>query len=184
MAISPQSKSNWMQLRFNMSTVRHREFHMTTNTYRVLLVLFLISGNATADGDVYKVRGPDGRLVYTDVAPSKNAAATRLPPAPETAGVVLVPPHLIEARRQRDNARILEQTREFEALKSAEEKLRKAEKAKQEGEEPRAGERQRLARGGSRLNDRYQQRQEQRESELNDAQNAVDAARRGVRSTQ
>ena len=184
MAISPQGKCNWMQRRFNMSTVRHTEYHMTTKTYRVLLVLFLISGNASADSDVYKVHGPDGRLVYTDVAPSRNAAATRLPPAPETAGIVLVPPHLIDARRQRDNARILEQTRQFEALKSAEEKLRKAEKAKQDGDEPRAGERQRLARGGSRLNDRYQQRQDQLESELNDAQNAVEAARRGVRFTQ
>ena len=143
----------------------------------ILLAMTFISGNSFADGDVYKIQKSNGQVEYTDQQPSASKGVKRLPPVPDTVGVVPVPPKVAEETENRIKARIAEQNRQYDAIKSAEEKLRAAQKAKSDGEEPLPGERQRLAGGGSRLDDRYSQRQDQLDNDVKAAQAEVDAAR-------
>jgi hypothetical protein len=142
-----------------------------------LLAIGLVSGGTLADGDIYKIQGSNGRVEYTDQPPKAGTGVTRLPPAPDTAGVVLVPPKVAEETENRVRARLAEQNRQYDAVTAAEEKLRAAQKAKADGEEPMPGERQRLSGHGSRLNDGYSQRQDQLDNDVKAAQAEVEAAR-------
>ena len=142
-----------------------------------LLAVAFISGNCFADGDVYKIKRSDGRIEYTDEQPGASAAVKRLHPFPDTAGVVLVSPTQVQEIDNRIKARLAEQNRQYDAVTSAEDKLLVAQKAKAGGEEPLSGERQRLAGRGSRLNERYVQRQDQLDNDVKAAQAEVAAAR-------
>ena len=145
---------------------------------RVLLIgVLFVAQNGFADGGVYKIRRADGKIEYTDKAPANGADATRMPQPPESAGVVLAPPGLIEDTRRQVTERIATQNLQIDAVAAAEARLRAAAKAKADGEEPAPGERQRLANGKSRLNENYVQRQDQLDSNVAKAQAELEAAR-------
>ena len=142
-----------------------------------LLAITFIADNSNADGDVYKIQGKDGRVEYTDQQPKVLTGVKRLPSVPDSAGVVLVPPKVLEETETRIKSHLAEQNRQYDAVAAAEEKLRAAQKAKVDGEEPLPGERQRLRGGGSRLNDNYEQRQAILDDDIKAAQAEVGAAR-------
>ena len=143
----------------------------------LLIITISVSRTALADGDVYKIRRADGHIEYSDKAPASAAEATRMPQPPQSAGVVLAPPGVIEDTRRQVTERITNQNRQIDAVAAAEAKLRAAAKAKADGEEPGPGERQRLVNGKSRLNENYVQRQEQLDRNVAQAQAELEAAR-------
>ena len=71
---------------------------------------------------------------------------------------MLAAPGLIEDPSRQVSARVADQDRRFDAVSAAEARLRAPAKAKADGEEPRPGERQRLANGKSRLKEDYVER--------------------------
>lgn len=158
---------------------------------RIFLAAFVMLTAASVAAEtqkVYKIVQLDGRVVYTDVMQDVKVAAVReLPPVPGKNGVQLVAPELVEEvnNRAKNRSEYLEQR--FQHSLKADEKLREAEKTKEEGIEPLAGERTGIkGKFGlkTRLNDTYYERQQKLDDELEKARQEAGEASRNFRLMQ
>ncbi len=161
------------------------------------LVLIAFCGAAWAqDGKVYKIVNPDGSVTYTDKRPAgKGAAGVReLPPAPDTSGVQVMDPGKVQEVNARIKASLEERDKRALEEQRAREKLRAAEKAKEEGGEPLEGEvtgtapRKVIGKDGkvitnasgkpvtiqrSRLNEEYDERQRRLDEDIDKARKSA-----------
>jgi hypothetical protein len=109
----------------------------------VCVLLSIQLGLAFAqDGKVYKIINPDGSVSYTDQLPvGKGSGARELPVAPATSGIQVIDPGKAQETNARVKASLEERDRRYQEEQQARERLRAAEKAKEEGIEPEEGER-------------------------------------------
>ncbi|MDH4095043.1 MAG: DUF4124 domain-containing protein [Betaproteobacteria bacterium] len=127
----------------------------------------------------YKSTMPDGRVVYGD-RPAQGAAKVEEIQSdtskgglggPATPSEKQVLKELEKERLQRESAQ--------EKVRAAEQKLKDAQAARDNGKEPLPGERIGTAGGASRLNDAYFERQRMLEEAVWKAQRELDEARSG-----
>lgn len=150
-------------------------------------LLCLCSALAVAqDKKVFKVTLPDGRITYTDLPPIGTIARTKeMPPVPQQAGIQPISPEMANEINARNKARSEEFEQRYQESLKASEKLRIAEKAKEDGVAPLEGERTGIkAKGRSRMNDAYYKRQEKLDEELEKARKEAETANREFRLMQ
>jgi hypothetical protein len=134
----------------------------------VAIVAAALCTVAAAQDRIYKVRLPDGRILFTDKPPpgaqivserEVEPAAAPPPPPPDKRGAAQ--PSLQE-RAARADARARERSAEvekaFAAVQAAEKELADARQALETGRAPREGEFLGTARGGVRPGPAYQER--------------------------
>jgi hypothetical protein len=149
---------------------------------RVSPVLFLLAIAPAAFGQtIYRSIMPDGRTVLSD-RPTPGAQKVEemyVPPsgtqpaAPGRAAGDAAPP--VQNRDAELDAALAD-------LRSAEAALRATEAARDAGQEPLENERQGMSGGGSRLNERYFERQKTLSDAVDLARSRVDAAQAKVNS--
>jgi hypothetical protein len=157
---------------------------------RVSPVLILLAIAPAAFGQtIYRSIMPDGRTVLSDhptpgarkveqlyvppSSPSDGAPSTTQPAAPDRAAGDAEP--AVQHRDAELDAALAD-------LRSAEAALRATEAARDAGQEPLENERQGMSGGGSRLNERYFERQKTLSDAVDLARSRVDAAQAKVNS--
>jgi hypothetical protein len=137
--------------------------------HRIACVLAIALSLPAAAATLYKSTMPDGRIVYGgEPAPGAKRVDTVEPPPAQTGVTAATPQERARAQTAGAAARP-----SSSALDDARRQLQSAEAALEAGKEPLPGERQGIARGGSRLTDAYEARQQ-------GLQSGVDAARKRV----
>jgi len=137
---------------------------------------------AAADPDPAPAVAPAGNPAPTSAAaPAEAVPGARWPPPPDAAqpAPVAAPapvPEPASASAQPAPDRIAMLAAASEDVRAAEHKLAAAKATLEAGREPLPGERTGLARGGSRLNESYWDRQRQLETAVADAQARLDRA--------
>lgn len=150
------------------------------NHFKVFAALLCICTVASAEDPVYKSRQKNGQVVYSSAPDAKAVEVIVLPPIPEKTGVMLLTPEQTSQINDRVRSNLAERNKRYENMLETEAKVRQAEKAKDEGIEPGVGERQRLKNGKAKLNDKYWERQEELEKDLEKARSEADKARAGI----
>lgn len=113
-----------------------------------------------------------------------------MPPVPQTAGIQPISPEKASEVNARHKARSEEFEQRFQDALKANDKLRMAEKAKEEGVAPLEGERTGIkSKGGkggnrTRFNEEYYKRQEKLDEDLKNAREGADKANREFRLMQ
>lgn len=108
-----------------------------------------------------------------------------MPPVPQQAGIQPISPEMANEINARNKARSEEFEQRYQESLKASEKLRIAEKAKEDGVAPLEGERTGIkAKGRSRMNDAYYKRQEKLDEELEKARKEAETANREFRLMQ
>ncbi len=142
-------------------------------TARVIISVSLSILSAQGQAAIYK-SVENGKVVYSDTATSSNAKKIT-PSLP--AGVSVISPERYEDAKKHFEERDVAFKAADDTKSKAEEKLRVAERMKAAGEEPLPGERQRLANGNSKLNDKYWDRQKKLEETVAKARQEAEKAR-------
>jgi hypothetical protein len=133
----------------------------------IAIAITLLCAGAEAQDRIYKVRTPDGRILFTDTPPpgarieSEREVPPPTPPAPvqpdrEEQLRSLQQQAAKAGERQRDRSAQLDQA--FAAVQAAEAGLDTARQQLEAGREPQPGERIGTARGGTRSTPAYEQR--------------------------
>ena len=129
---------------------------------------------AGAQKPVYKYVYPDGRIVYSDepVPGARLEAQVEAPPPPDLSNPPPAPPRpAAPAPESGKAAKTLDQA--WDQLKLENQRLEQAKARLESGREPLEGERTGTARGGSRLNDAYWERQQANEAAVQKAEEQV-----------
>ena len=133
-------------------------------TFAILAAL--LSAGAAAQDKIYKVRLPDGRILFTDRPPpgAKIISEREMPPPPEAAprpgqGDAVTPLQRQAADAEsRLRERAAEVDRAFAAVQSAERELEQARQALEQGRAPQPGEMIGTARGRVQPSPAYRDR--------------------------
>jgi hypothetical protein len=141
-------------------------------------ILLLIANAASAAQPVYKSTMPDGKVIYAEKpVPGAKQVATLEPP-PAATGMTAVTP-AEKARVGQAKSRAAGAATQQSGLDEARRQLQQAEAARENGKEPVAGERLGTAKGGSRLNDTYFDRQKSLDAQVEAARKRVSDLERG-----
>ena len=155
----------------------------------VAILAGLLCTGVTAQDKIYKVRLPDGRILFTDKPPpgavivsERDAPPSPEPPAPaakkETQpGTVQGRPTQGDARPRNRSAQVDEA---FAAVQAAERDLETAKQQLEQGRAPREGEMLATARGGVRAGPAYQERVAGLEKAVATAEQKLARAREGL----
>ena len=137
-----------------------------------MLITLGFSCQAVAADKVYKWQAEDGTVIFSDTPPpGKVVEELELPaaPVPTSRAPRQQQQQLLQQSQQISN-RVEQRIAQREALQreldETREKIAQARKELEQGKEPREGERQHLAGGGSRLSPEYFKRIEQQEKEI------------------
>lgn len=152
----------------------------------VVIVSALLCAGAAAQDKIYKVRMPDGRILFTDRPPpgarieSEREVPPPTSPAPaqsdrDTQLRALQQEAAQAGERSRERSAQLEQA--FVAVQAAEQELETARQQLQAGREPQPGERIGTARGGTRNTPAYEQRVAGLERKVAEAESKLAKAR-------
>jgi hypothetical protein len=152
----------------------------------VAIVSALLCAGASAQDKIYKVRTPDGRILFTDTPPPGARIESEREVPPATAPAPAQPDRDAQLRalqqqatkageRSRERSAQLEQA--FAAVQAAEAELDAARQQLQAGREPQPGERIGTARGGTRTTPAYEQRVAALESAVAAAEQRLGKAR-------
>jgi len=142
------------------------------------LWMLLFAGYAGAEA-VYKSTMPDGTVRYGP-EPEKDAKKVeKLTPNTQDAGVHLSTPEQKRRLDQRQSEQHEETARRQAELEQLKEALKQAEAARDAGRDPHDGDTTGNARGGTRLNEEYWERQKTLETAVKDARKRLEDAQQG-----
>lgn len=156
----------------------------------VALLAALLCAGVAAQEKIYKVRTPDGRILFTDKPPPGSVIVSErevAPPSPEPAAPTAKPePRSGTAKgrpaqgdvRSRNRAAQVDEA--FAAVQAAERELEAAKQQLEQGRAPREGEMLATARGGVRTGPAYQERVAGLEKAVAAAEQKLAKAREGL----
>jgi Domain of unknown function (DUF4124) len=163
---------------------------LTMRSLFLMLLLGLTCVGATAQDKIYKVRLPDGRILFTDRPPpgasivSEREAPPPSAPAPAPAARTDTQPGSQQEQAVQADARLRERTAEidkaFAAVQAAERDLETSRKQLEEGRAPVEGEMIATARGRVRPSPAYQERIGELEKAVVAAEQRLGKAREGL----
>jgi hypothetical protein len=127
---------------------------------------------------LYKSTMPDGRIVYGDKPAPGAAKVEETTPDLSKRGIGGSTPREQQVLKEMEKER-LQREGAKDRIRAAEQKLRDAEAARDDGKEPLEGERIGTAGGSSRLNESYFERQRRLEENVEKARRELDRTRSG-----
>jgi uncharacterized protein DUF4124 len=137
--------------------------------------LLLCAGYAGAD-EVYKSTMPNGKVIYGPEPAAGAKKVEKITPRTQDSGVRISTPEQKRNLDQREAQQQAQTTRREAELDELKRGLQSAEAAREAGREPRDGDFIGTARGGTRLNDGYFERQKTLEAAVQDARKRLEAA--------
>lgn len=156
----------------------------------VAIVAALLCSGAIAQDRIYKVRLPDGRILFTDRPPpgaqvlSEREMPPPSPAAPAPAAAEDASPTPARARADDAEARLRERAAEvdraFAAVQTAERELEAARQALEQGRAPQGGEMIATARGRVQQGPTYRERIAGLEKAVTDAEQKLAKAREAL----
>ena len=141
--------------------------------FSILVLALWFAASGAAAETMYKSTMPDGKVVYGEKPEPGAGRVDTIEAPPAKTGTTVVTPAEKKAADQRIQKRAAGDEGWRRELEAAYEQLKKAEAARDAGQEPLPGERLGTATGASRLTDDYWNRQKSLEA-------AVEAARKRV----
>ena len=142
--------------------------------------LFQRWASTLVDGATTRLGIPRDHIIYLSDEPEKDAKKVeKLTPNTQDAGVHLSTPEQKRRLDQRQSEQHEETARRQAELEQLKEALKQAEAARDAGRDPHDGDTTGNARGGTRLNEEYWERQKTLETAVKDARKRLEDAQQG-----
>jgi hypothetical protein len=150
---------------------------MNSRAFRKLLCLYVLLFAASAGAQaVYKSTMPDGKVTYGPEPAAGAKKVEKIKPNTQDSGVRVSTPDQKRNLDQRESQRQEEVSRRTGALDQLKLALKQAEEAREAGRDPRDGDTTGNARGGTRLNEDYWERQKALEAGVQEARKRLEEA--------
>lgn len=143
--------------------------------------LLVSAACALAQNPLYKLKQPDGRVVYSSSLLPGMEVEKELPSSVPGSGLTPVPSAEAQGADGRLRVQISKRDELWRARNQARDDLAAARAAKADGEEPLPGERTGIASGRARLNDAYWARQDELRKAVERAEQRLERAERALR---